>query len=329
MGAGKFGSQSVVYCVDGYDLLATKVKNLTHKIASATERTDGLGDGAEANGPVGMVTLTLTQGGGFFDTSANNAHTALGGGLPSGPQSTPRLVLVGFAGNDVGQPIYGIDGMFQSTYQVDASIGALTKANAEYIVKGALDKAVILQPLAAKTADWNTKTDGDEVDYADDTTQRVIPITSNSAASPSVVTTPVPHGLATGDKILISGVEDSDADINGEQTVTVISDLTFSVAVDASTHAGTGGSFVRTNSANGAAGYLMVKSMAGITSVTVKIRDSADNTTYADLITFTAATAAPAKERKTVTGQVDRFLCVDGDVTGTGSITPIVALARL
>jgi hypothetical protein len=326
--AGKYGSQSVVFVVDGYDLLAMKVKNLTLKNASMTERTDGLGDGAEDNGPVGMSQVTLTQGGGFFDTAANSGHTALGGGLPSGPQSTPRIICLGMAGNTIGAPIYGVEGMFQSSYSVEATVGALTKANAEYIVNGQLDPAVILQSLSEKSADWNTKTDGDEVDYADDPTQRVIPITSNSAASPSVVTTPVPHGLATGDTILISGVSDSDADINGEQEVTVISDTTFSVAVDATTHAGTGGSFVRSNSANGGVGYLQVTKMSGITSATVKIRDSADDSTYADLITFTAVTAAPGKERKTVSGTVDRFLSVDGDVTGTGKITCLVAFAR-
>jgi hypothetical protein len=326
--AGKFGSASVVFLVDGYNLLAMKLKNLTHKIASATEPTHGLGDTAEANGPVGMSTITLTQGGGFFDTSANNSHAALGAGLPSGPQSTPRIVTVGFAGNAFGAPIYGVEGMFQSSYSTEPSVGALTKANAEYMVKGQLDTAVILQPLAEKTADWNTKTDGDEVDYAADTTQRVIPIASNSAASPSVVTTSVPHGLTTGDVVVISGVEDSDADINGEQEVTVISATTFSVDVDASTHAGTGGSFVRANSANGGVGYLQVTEMTGITSATVKIRDSADNSTYADLITFTAVTAAPGKERKTVTGTIDRHTCVDGDVTGTGKMTCLVALAR-
>jgi hypothetical protein len=326
--AGKFGSQSALLIVDGYDLRAMKLKNLTHKLASATERTDGIGDGHEENSPVGMVTLTLTQGGGFFDTAANSGHAALSGGLPSGPQSTARLVLAGFAGNDFGAPIYGMEGMFQSSYEVNGEVGALTKANAEYMVNGQLDSAVILQPLAEKSADWNTKTDGDEVDYADDTTQRAIPITSNSAASPSVVTTPIPHGLTTGDKILISGVSDSDADINGEQTVTVISDTTFSVVVDATTHAGTGGQFVRTNSANGGVGYLMVTKMSGLTSATIKIRDSADDSTYADLITFTAVTSAPAKERKTVSGGIDRFCCVDGDVTGTGTITAIVALAR-
>ena len=70
-------------------------------------------------------------------------------------------------------------------------------------------------------------------------------ITSNSAANPTVVTTLVPHGLKNNDKILISGVSGSNADINGEHPVTCLGPTTFSVPVDASGRAGQGGSFVR------------------------------------------------------------------------------------
>jgi hypothetical protein len=69
-------------------------------------------------------------------------------------------------------------------------------------------------------------------------------ITANSIANPSVVTTPVAHGLVTGDVVLISGVVTSSPSINGTQTVTVLSPTTFSVLVNV-TVAGTGGSFAR------------------------------------------------------------------------------------
>jgi hypothetical protein len=91
---------------------------------------------------------------------------------------------------------------------------------------------------------------------------------------------------------------------------------------------GTGGSFVRSNSRNGGAGYLEVSAYSGFTSVVVKIRSSPDDVTYADLITFTTVTAAPAAERIAVAGTVDRYLCVTGTVTGSGSITPFVGFAR-
>ncbi|MBK7676727.1 MAG: hypothetical protein IPJ27_19270 [Candidatus Accumulibacter sp.] len=70
-------------------------------------------------------------------------------------------------------------------------------------------------------------------------------ITSTSATNPSVVTTPVPHALENNDRILISGVSGSNAEINGEHPVTCLGPTTFSVPVDASGGAGQGGSFVR------------------------------------------------------------------------------------
>ncbi len=67
---------------------------------------------------------------------------------------------------------------------------------------------------------------------------------------------------------------------------------------------------------------------SGFTNFVAKIRDSADDTTYADLITFADNVTAPFGERATVTGTVDRYLSVDGNVTGSGSITAWVGFAR-
>lgn len=82
------------------------------------------------------------------------------------------------------------------------------------------------------------------------------------------------------------------------------------------------------SSANGGAGYLQVTAYSGFDSVVYKIRHSADDSTYADLITFTTVTAGPTAERKTVSGTVNRHLLVSGDVTGTGSATAMVGFAR-
>lgn len=173
-----------------------------------------------------------------------------------------------------------------------------------------------------------TITGGVTTDYTLDPFNLSIPITSNTAASPSVVTCPVPHNLTTGDKVLISGVSLSNATINGVQTVTKISATTFSVAVDASTHAGTGGKFVRVNSNNGGVGYQSVSALSGFTGFIGKIEHSDDDATYTTLITFTNVTSAPAAERKTVSGTVKRYVRFNGDVTGSGSITPFVGFKR-
>lgn len=66
-------------------------------------------------------------------------------------------------------------------------------------------------------------------------------ITSNSAASPTVVTAPA-HGLVTGQVVTITG-QTGTVSINGTHTVTVTGTNTFTIAVDCTAGGGTGGSF--------------------------------------------------------------------------------------
>lgn len=87
------------------------------------------------------------------------------------------------------------------------------------------------------------------------------------------------------------------------------------------------------SSAAGAIGYLQVSALAlgGYTNVVVKVRHSADNVTFADLITFTAVTAAPAAERATVAGTINRYTAASWAFGGAGSgqsVTFAVGLAR-
>lgn len=79
------------------------------------------------------------------------------------------------------------------------------------------------------------------------------------------------------------------------------------------------------SSAGGAAASLHLTSYTGLTGITVKIQHSSDDDTYADLITFTAATGVTS-EFKTVTGTVNRYVRASWDVTGTGSATFLVCL---
>lgn len=71
------------------------------------------------------------------------------------------------------------------------------------------------------------------------------------------------------------------------------------------------------SSAAGGAGYLQVSAITldTATNLVVKIRHSADDITYADLITFTAVTARGA-ERKTVAGTVNQHLATSWAWTG-------------
>jgi hypothetical protein len=320
----RYGSPSfAVLLADGYDLLAAKVQNVSHKVEAAQEASHGLGDRFQAQSPTGMHVATLTQDGAFFDDATAGMHEAL-----NSAQATSRILTFAYLGNVIGNAFVGLEGVYAMAYEVLAKNGLLTKANVTYAVSGQLDRGIILQAHEAKTADWNTEA-ADSVDYAGESSQQVIPITSNSQANPTVVTTPVPHGLTSGDVIIISGVSGSSPTINGERTATVISPTTFSVPVDTSAGSGgTGGSFVRANSANGGVGYQQVSALSGFTGFVGKIRDSADDVTYADLITFANVTSAPNAQRIAVSGTVDRYLAYDGNVTGSGSITPFVGFSR-
>lgn len=326
--AGKYGGQGAILLIDGYNLLAAKVKTLSLKITSLTEQTDGLGDPNEAFSPVGKLRALLTQSGGFFDTATNSIHDAIATKLGTTPQAVARVGVFGCMGQSVGAVMWGIAGLFSVDYEPLIEDSKLTKANAGYLVTGLVERGMVVQPLAAKTADWNTKSLGTVTDYTLDPSQYTTPITSNTQANPTVITTPNPHGLTSGDIILIAGNTGSNAAINGERVATVISATTFSVPVNCTTAGGTGGTFVRANSSNGASGYQQVTAFSGFTGFVGKLRDSPDDVTYADLITFANVTSAPNAQRVTVAGVVDRYVCFDGDVTGTGSITAFAGVAR-
>jgi hypothetical protein len=327
--SGKVGSADFgALYVDGYDLLASKLQGFTHKVASGMTPTHGLGDKTSAKSPTGVSTLTITQSGGFFDDSQNGAHVLL---APVANLQVSRLLAAAFAGNAIGKEFLGASGVYGMTYEVLGQIPQLTKANVGYEVAGTLDRGVILNQAVSKVASWNTKTDGFSVDYALDPSQPTIPIVSNTLANPTVITTALPHGRTTGDLILITGNITSSPSINGPTTyaVTVLSPTTFSIPVNCTT-GGTGGSFVRANSANGGAGIQMIPALAGFTGFVGKIRDSPDDITYGDLLTFTNVTAAPAAERLTNVADtvVDRYLCYTGTPTGAGSVTAFVGFAR-
>lgn len=328
----KFGSPSAVFLVDGYNFLAWKLKSLALKISSITEQSDGVGDGNEAFLPIGKQKGTVTQGGGFFDTLALRSHAAMATKLGVTPQDTPRTVVVGIMGNTLGAVCYGIQGAFSVAYEAMLEMSKLTKANAEHLLWGLVEKGQIVQPLAAQTADWNTHALATPVDYTTDPGNYSIPIASVTKANPAVVTTTVPHGLTTNQVALVSGNSLAGAAINGEQVVTVIAPTSFSVPVDtsASTGAGTGGKFVLGSTVNGGAGYQQVSAFAGFTGFVGKIRHSADDATYVDLVTFANVTAGPDAQRVAVAPgtTIRRYLTFDGNVTGVGSLTLLAAFAR-
>jgi len=77
----------------------------------------------------------------------------------------------------------------------------------------------------------------------------VVTIVSSSVANPSVLTTLVPHGLASGDTTTIAGHTGSTPAVDGSRVVTVLTPTTFSIPVSVSV-GGAGGTVTRTAAAD-------------------------------------------------------------------------------
>lgn len=84
------------------------------------------------------------------------------------------------------------------------------------------------------------------------------------------------------------------------------------------------------SSANGGVGFVSVPTNTRNGNITVKVQQSADNSTFTDLITFTVVSSTTKTfQRVEVTGTVARYLRVNYTVAGsTGTATPVVAFAR-
>lgn len=75
------------------------------------------------------------------------------------------------------------------------------------------------------------------------------------------------------------------------------------------------------STSNGGVAHVHVTqlTLGGYTNLALKVRHSADNSTYADLATFTVVTAAPAAERVVVAGTVNRYTRSNWAYNGAGS----------
>jgi hypothetical protein len=86
------------------------------------------------------------------------------------------------------------------------------------------------------------------------------------------------------------------------------------------------------SSANGGVAYLSVPTNTRNGNITVKVQQSADNSTFTDLVTFTAITSAQKISYRVEVAagtSVARYLRVNYTVAGsTGTATPIVAFSR-
>lgn len=80
--------------------------------------------------------------------------------------------------------------------------------------------------------------------------------------------------------------------------------------------------------ANGGVAVLHATAYSGLTSAALKVQHSTDNSIWADLVSFTSITAVAAERKFIAAGTtVNRYVRVVTDVTGTGSVTFLVAFA--
>lgn len=305
------GAHFTPILVDGYNLGGYLTDFGPFPITAAMEDTHCLGDSWREQEPVGVRTFDLPVKG-FYDDGALASHDALnrvdatGGG---------KVLTACPEGGAHGTAMIGLGGAIQASYARIASRGALHKLEAQFAGSGQVDEAVVTRALAALSG---TSGNGTSIDGG--AQGEAVTITSSSEADPTVITTAAPHGLATGDSVVIAGHEGSTPAVDGEYEVTVTGADTFTIDLEV-TSAGTGGTVTKTSSSSGGAGYVQCSALAlgGYDDLTVKIQHSPDDSTFADLIAFAAITAAPDAERKAVTGTVQRYVRDSFAYTGSGS----------
>jgi hypothetical protein len=168
-------------------------------------------------------------------------------------------------------------------------------------------------------------------------------ITAAIGVDNSVVVTVLPDGDAVGKPALFCAGDASEyaVDANVADTVgysfgaladdsvdmgwsllpnSAITITTTGTAVDRGT--------VSTPSTGGLAAALHVTAYSGFTNVAFKVQHSPDNSSWADLASFTAVTAIGAQRAQVANGTtVNRYLRAVATVTGVGSITPLVVVA--
>ncbi|WP_433519042.1 hypothetical protein ACQP2T_28095 [Nonomuraea sp. CA-143628] len=196
------------------------------------------------------------------------------------------------------------------------------------------DGARFIPGLRGGSINVNGLFDGEEGDI-DETIQ------ASDGALDGLLTSVMPDGFTIGKPAFIatSNLSSYSIESSVSDTVSLTLETTPNDGVDhgqvvhahtAETVTGNSASVDNTTSSlNGGVASLHVTAVSGTTpSATVKVQHSADNVTFTDLITFTAATVV-GSQRKTVTGTVNQYVREQHTISGTTpSITYATAFAR-
>lgn len=258
----------------------------------------------------------------IFNPSAGHSHPVLSA-FPS--TEFEAFWAASATAGDIAAMIAAKQATYNPTIGADGSL--LLAADFNGAVGAALEWGQII--TAGKRQDTTATASGTGITLSLNGTESAITVTSASAANPTSVLTATAHGLVTGDSVVIAGSNKSG--LNTDWTVTVVDATHFTVPLDLTSGAASGGTVTKTSSDTGWAAQLQVFSFTG-TSCTVTIQDCESSSgTFANVAggAFTAATgvtfqrlaaASPAILRKQVRVKT----------TGTFSeCTFAVAIARL
>ncbi|MEN6605908.1 MAG: hypothetical protein ABFD60_01595 [Bryobacteraceae bacterium] len=302
---------------DGFSLLGT-VTALNDSVEAILEEIHALGDEWFKFGSPGIRKGALSQSG-FYDAAAGQVNAML-----ANQEGASRILCWCTEKNLLGATFIGYQGALQAKYDRVVELDKFHKANAVYNPSGNIDRGQVLHIHKTETgASWS----GAGVDNASAALKGcAVPVVGNTAADPAHIITTVPHGLVTGDVVLISDLVGAVPDLNGEHVITYVSDTEFSIPVAVSV-GGTGGYLVQADSDNGGAAYLEVSALAlgGYTNAAITVKHSTDNATWVTLASFVAVTLAPSAQRVLVAAgtKVNRYLQDAGAFTGAGSAQSI------
>lgn len=319
--ANRYGPSSAFLLVGG-----SNISGDTFKFDETAEQTlqevRGLGESWDRFLPVGLGKNMLETEGGIYDDRTVGLLAAL-----QAQGGTLQLVDFGVEGSTLGLKVVMINGTYVGQWTRTAKRDALLMANGIHTLTGTRYEGRVLGALTSRTGDGNsTAAPLDQASYA--TTVAIL----NSNVDDSIETSSA-HGLVTGDWVKITG-HTCTPDINSgtdSVQVTVLDTTNFTAGFNITVAGGATGTVAKVSSAGLIADLQVTALVLGAAAnVVVKVRHSSDNVTYADLITFTAVTAASTAERKETATDAKRYLAISwtGVAVAATSITPFVAAVR-
>lgn len=316
-----YGPSSAGLLVGGNDI-SSDTFTYEEAIEQLLQEKHGLGKSWEESLPVGLAKVMLTTDGGVYDDRTAGAVLTLQ------DKGTTRQLISWFAtGYTSGAYAAMLDGTYAGKFMRKADSAGLTMANAEHTLTGNYYAGRIVHGLTAETASSGNS----QATSFDSTTMRPQAITNATVANPTVVTAPN-HGLTSTDTILIAGSTTTPT-IDGSRVVTVVDANTFTIPVNVTSGGGAQTATYTYVTKTGGVCDLHVPALTlgGWTSVTFILRDSADNSTFANVTggTFTNVTAISANQRLTIAGQIRRYRAMQWTFNGAGSgqsVIPYMAL---